>query len=92
LYSVLDELVVYLGQEGSDLGDELKSTHLYEDQSLFKAHGPVWHQSHRQQGRIPDKLLHLDTDATWAKSRYHGLVYVYGLHLTANAYGFPILM
>jgi hypothetical protein len=91
-YALLDELVVYLGQASRDLGDELKSAHLYEDQSLFKAHGPVWHQSDRQQGRIPDHLRHLDTDATWAKSRSHGWVYGYGLHLTANAYGFPVLM
>lgn len=92
LYVVLDELVVYLGQVSGDLGDELKTAHLYEDQSLFKAQGPVWHQSDRQQGRIPEKLRHLDTDATWAKSAYHGWVYGYGLHLTCNAAGFPVLM
>ncbi len=92
LYSVLDELVVYLGYGSGELGDELKTAHLYEDQSLFKAQGPVWHQSDRQQGRIPEKLRHLDTDATWAKSAYHGWVYGYGLHLTGNASGFPVLM
>lgn len=92
LYDVLEELVVYLGQGSGDLGDELKTGHLCEDQSLFKAQGPVWHQSDRQQGRIPLKLRHLDTDATWAKSAYHGWVYGYGLHLTCNAYGFPVLM
>jgi hypothetical protein len=92
LYAVLEELVGYLGQGSGDLGDELKITHLYEDQSLFKAQGPVWHQSDRRQGRIPSKLRHLDTDATWAKSAYHGWVYGYGLHLTGNACGFPVLM
>lgn len=92
LYTVVDELVLYLGQGSAELGDELKTEHLYEDQSLFKAQGPVWHQSDRRQGRIPPKLRHLDTDATWAKSAYHGWVYGYGLHLTCNAAGFPILM
>jgi hypothetical protein len=92
LYGVVNELVVYLGQESGALGDELKTAHLYEDQSLFKAHGPVWHQSDRRQGRIPEKLRHLDTDATWAKSAYHGWVYGYGLHLTCNTAGFPVLM
>jgi hypothetical protein len=92
LYEVLDELVVYLGQGSDELGDELKTAHLYEDQSLFKAQGPVWHQSDRRQERIPEKLRHLDTDATWAKSAYHGWVYGYGLHLTCNACGFPVLM
>ncbi len=92
LYGVMGELVVYLGQESGELGVELKTAHLYEDQSLFKAHGPVWHQSDRRQGRIPEKLRHLDTDATWAKSAYHGWVYGYGLHLTCNTAGFPVLM
>jgi hypothetical protein len=92
LYGVLEELVVYLGQGSGALGDELSTAHLYEDQSLFKAQGAVWHQSDRQQGRIPDKLRHLDTEATWAKSAYHGWVYGYGLHLTVNACGFPVLM
>jgi hypothetical protein len=92
LYGVVEELVMYLGEGSGALGDELSTAHLYEDQSLFKAHGPVWHQSDRQQGRIPPKLRHLDTDATWAKSAYHGWVYGYGLHLTVNDCGFPVLM
>ncbi len=35
-------------------------------------------------GRIPEKLRHLDADATWSKSTYHGWVYGYGIHLTGN--------
>jgi hypothetical protein len=92
LYAVLEELVVYLAQISQPLGEEVAILHLYEDQSLFKAHGPVWHQSDRRQGRIPPKLRHLDTEATWAKSGYHGWVYGYGLHLTCNRSGFPVLI
>lgn len=92
LYPVLEDLVQFLGQSSAALGDDLKTDHLYEDKSLFKAQGPVWHQSDRQAGRIPDKLRHLDTDATWSKSGYHGWVYGYGLHLTCNHAGFPVLM
>jgi hypothetical protein len=92
LYPVLEELVRFLGQSSAALGNELKTDHLYEDKSLFKAQGPVWHQSHRQAGRIPDNLRHLDTDATWSKSGYHGWVYGYSLHLTCNQAGFPVLM
>lgn len=92
LYEVLEEFVLYLGQGSGGLGDALSTAHLCEDASLFKAAGPVWHQSDRQQGRIPEKLRHLDTDATWAKSAYHGWVYGYGLHLTVNSCGFPVLM
>ncbi|MEM6284109.1 MAG: hypothetical protein AAF787_18090 [Chloroflexota bacterium] len=41
---------------------------------------------------MPEKLRHLDQDATWSKSGYHGLVYGYGIHLTSNAAGFPCLL
>ena len=92
LYPVLEDLVQFLGQSSAALGDDLKTDHLYEDKSLFKAQGPVWHQSDRQAGRIPDKLRHLDTDATWSKSGYHGWVYGYSLHLTCNRTGFPRLV
>ncbi|RIK32793.1 MAG: hypothetical protein DCC55_36195 [Chloroflexi bacterium] len=46
----------------------------------------------RQAQRIPAKLRHLDTDATWSKSGYHGWVYGYGLHLTCNEAAFPALV
>ena len=92
LYPVLEDFVVYLAQVSESLGDEMDVSHLYEDKSLFKAQGPVWHQSDRQQGHIPEKLRNLDTDATWSKSAYHGWVYGYGLHLTCNHKGFPVLM
>src|SRR5258706_1720496 len=92
LYSVLQDFIQFLGRSSQPLGEDLKSEHLYEDKSLFKAQGPIWHQSDRQVGRIPDKLRHLDTDATWSKSAYHGWVYGYGLHLTCNQVGFPVLM
>lgn len=92
LYDVLQDFVQFLGTNSQPLGEDLKNDHLYEDKSLFKAQGPVWHQSDRQIGRIPDKLRHLDTGATWSKSAYHGWVYGYGLHLTCNHVGFPVLM
>jgi hypothetical protein len=92
LYAVLQDFVQFLGANSHPLGEDLKIDHLYEDKSLFKAQGPVWHQRDRQVGRIPDKLRHLDTDATWSKSAYHGWVYGYGLHLTCNQAGFPVLM
>ena len=92
LYEVLQDFVQFLGKNSQALGEDLKTDHLYEDKSLFKAQGPVWHQSDRQVGRIPDKLRHLDTDATWSKSGYHGWVYGYGLHLTCNQAGFPALV
>jgi hypothetical protein len=92
LDTVLQSFVAFVGQEVADLGDELANYHLVEDKSLFKAQGPVWHQSDRQADRIPDKLRHLDTDATWGKSAYQGWVYGYGLHLTCTEDGFPKLV
>lgn len=92
LYVVVQDFIAFLGQYAEDLDPRLNRQHLYEDKSLFKAQGPVWHQSDRQAGRIPEKLRHLDTDATWSKSGYHGWVYGYGLHLTCNRAGFPKLV
>jgi hypothetical protein len=89
LYPVLQDFIAFLGQYAEDLDPQFTSQDLYTDKSLFKAQGPVWHQSDRQVGRIPDKLRHLDTDASWSKSGYHGWVYGYGLHLVDNRVGFP---
>jgi len=72
LYPVIQELIVFLGETSEMLGEALNHRHLNEDKSLFKALGPVWHQSDRKVGRVPEKLRHLDQDATWSKSGYHG--------------------
>lgn len=92
LYDVIQTFSAFLGQESSALGVEMSTKHLNEDQSLFKAQGSVWHQSDRNEGRIPENLRNLDTDATWKKSGYHGWVYGYGIHLTTTQAGFPVLM
>jgi hypothetical protein len=92
LYATLQSFIAFIGQEVSDLGDEFANFHLVEDKSLFKAQGPVWHQSDRKVGRIPDKLRRLDTEATWGKSAYQGWVYGYGQHLTCTEAAFPKLV
>jgi DDE family transposase len=89
LYPVLQAFIAFVGQYAAALDPQFTSQDLYTDKSLFKAQGPVWHQSDRQAGRIPDQLRHLDTDASWSKSGYHGWVYGYGLHLVDNRVGFP---
>ncbi len=91
LYTLVQAFVAFLGQHNADLGAAFGSDDLFTDKSLFKAQGPVWHQSDREAGRIPEKLRHLDTDASWSKSGYHGWVYGYGLHFTCNQAGFPML-
>lgn len=91
LYETIQQFMAFVGQYAPDLDARFRREHLIEDKSLFKALGPVWHQSDRKAGRIPDKLRHVDPDATWSKSGYHSWVYGYGLHLTCNACAFPEL-
>lgn len=92
LYPVIQAFCAFLGQDSEPLGSQMRTKHLNEDQSLFKAEGSVWHQKDRQAGRVPEKLRNLDKDATWKKSGYHGWVYGYGIHLTTTQAGFPVLM
>ena len=92
LYHVVQDFIAFLGHYGENLDPRFTSQDLYTDKSLFKAQGPVWHQSDRKEGRVPEKLRHLDTDASWSKSGYHGWVYGYGLHLVDNRVGYPKLV
>jgi len=92
LYPILQDLVAFIAQYAADLAPAFDSRELYEDKSLFKAQGPVWHQSDRQVGRIPPGLHHLDTEATWSNSAYHGWVYGYGVHRSDNRAGLPNLV
>lgn len=91
LYPVVQAFIAFVGKWAEALDEAFNSDVLYEDKSLFKARGPVWHQSDRKAGRIPEGLRNLDTDATWSKSGYHGWVYSYGLHATCNRQSFPKL-
>jgi hypothetical protein len=92
LSQTVQAFLIFVGHWAESLHFSFDSRVLVEDASLFKAQGPVWHQSDRQRGRIPEKLRHLDTAASWSKSGYHGWVYGYGLHLTCNRVGFPKLV
>jgi hypothetical protein len=89
LGQVVTEFGAFVGEAVADLDEAFANRHLAEDKSLFKANGPVWHQSDRREGRIPPKLRRLDTDATWGKSGYQGWVYGYGVHITCTEAAFP---
>jgi hypothetical protein len=96
LAPLLEQLVAHVAHWAAPLLVEAEAIEplarpIVEDKSLFKAHGPVWHQRQRQAGVIPANLRSLDTDATWCKSDYHGWVYGYGLHLTVEQHGFALL-
>jgi hypothetical protein len=58
------------------------------DKSVFRSKGGLWHRRHRLLGIVPHTSI--DTDASWAKSAYHGWRYGYGLHLLCNAARFPL--
>jgi hypothetical protein len=60
----------------------------YVDKSVFRALGGIWHKKHRLLGLVPHRSI--DTDASWAKSAYHGWRFGYGLHLVANQRRFPL--
>jgi hypothetical protein len=92
LYPTIQAFIAYLGQWAEALSPEFDSQVLIEDASLFKAQGPVWHQSDRKANHVPEKLRHLDQDASWGKSAYHGWVYGHSLHLSCNRAGFPKLV
>lgn len=92
LYVVLQAFIAFVGRWAEALHPQFDNRVLIEDASLFKAHGPVWHQADRLAGRVPEKLRNLDQDASWRKSAYHGWVYGYSLHFTCTRSGFPKLV
>jgi hypothetical protein len=92
LYPILQAFIAFVGRWAEALHPQFDSRILVEDASLFKTYGPVWHQSDRLAGRVPENLRNLDQEASWRKSAYHGWVYGYGLHLTCNRSGFPKLV
>ena len=86
---VLQDFLAFLGQSAEDLAPQCTRQELDTAKSLCQAQGPVWHQSDRQAGRMPDKLRHLATEASWSKSGYHGWGDGDGLPLVDHRVGFP---
>ncbi len=92
VYSKLVSFVTFVGDWATPLGSDFNMERVYEDKSLFKAKGPVWHKKDREANRVPKDLRNLDQEATWSKSGYHGWVYGYGLHTTVTEAGFPLMV
>jgi hypothetical protein len=61
----------------------------FADKSVFGALGGLWHKKQRLLQFVPHSSI--DTDASWAKSDYHGWRFGYGLHLICNRYRFPLM-
>lgn len=52
------------------------------DSTALRAHGGVWHKTHRDQGIVPHTSI--DTEAAWSKSGWHGWWYGWKLHLAVT--------
>jgi hypothetical protein len=65
LYDVVQAFVALCGHDGEARNPRLTSQDLSTDKRLCKAQGPVWPQSDRKAGCLPEKLRHLDPDASW---------------------------
>ena len=87
----VEKFIEYIGDFGISLETETPVEVVFEDKSLYKAQGPVWHQKDRKANHIPEGLRNLDTDASWSTSKYRGWVYGYALHLTTTIKGLPRL-
>ena len=61
---------------------------VFIDKSVFRALGGLWHKKHMLTGTVPHASI--DTDASWAKSAYHGWRFGYGLHLVCLQNRFPV--
>ena len=58
------------------------------DKTVFCAKGGIWHAKDIKEGKVPHSCI--DTDASRAKSDYHGWRFGYGLHLICNENRFPV--
>src|SRR5215207_8884939 len=60
------------------------------DGRMYKATGPLWHQKHRREGRIPLGLRNVDVESAWSKSGYRGWVQGYRLVLQGLVFPAPV--
>lgn len=61
---------------------------LFTDKSVFRSNGGVWHKKQMELGVVPHPSI--DTEASWAKSAYHGWRFGYGLMILTNESRFPV--
>jgi hypothetical protein len=60
------------------------------DGRMYEATGPLWHQKHRRDGRIPLGLRNVDVESSWSKSGYRGWVQGYRLVLQGLVFPEPV--
>ena len=60
------------------------------DGRMYKAQGPLWHQSDRKKEIVPVGLRNVDTESKWSKSGYRGWVQGYRLVLQGLCFPEPV--
>lgn len=51
----LAQFITFVGDWATPLGEVFSQEVVYQDKSLFKAKGPVWHATDRAADRVPEK-------------------------------------
>lgn len=72
----------------SQMDERIQTRVGYIDKTVVKALGGIWHKKHMLLGVVPHPSI--DTDASWAKSAYHGWRFGYGIHLIVSELRFPL--
>ena len=84
----LKGFIPFLAIEVQDIDERFSMKIGFIDKCLFWAKGGIWHRKQMKAGVVPNKKI--DTQASWAKSKYQGWVFGYGLHLIGNMFRFPL--
>jgi hypothetical protein len=77
-----------IAQEVQPTGEQPHASAI--DGRMYEASGPLWHQQHRRDGRIPLGLRNVDTESAWSKSGYRGWEQGYRLVLQGLAFPEPV--
>lgn len=93
LPTIMQELIPALAQSLAMVDKKFNFKWVFIDKrfaarSVFRALGGLWHTKQMKEGIVPHHSI--DTQASWAKSDYHGWRFGYGLHLIVNEFRFPI--
>lgn len=91
-YVFIKTFIEFIGEKASEINTLFSTEVLYEDSSVFRSMGNLWHAPDRLRDPVnpPKGVRCIDKDANWTKSKYHGFVFGYKIHLTVNANSFPI--
>lgn len=90
-YFFIQKFIEFIGEKATDIDDKFSNDVLYEDSSVFRSMGNLWHAKDRLIDPVnpPKGVRSIDRDAKWTKSRYHGFVFGFKAHLTVNYKSFP---